>query len=105
MYALIYAIIQLLHTVINIYTWIIYISIILSILTALSMSGQLGSFKIDPHNPFVQFFYKLTDPVYRFIRQKIPFVVLSGIDLSPIVVLLALQFTDTLIMRLLVELQ
>lgn len=90
MNALIYSIVQLLHTVINIYIWIVIIAALLSFV------------RPDPHNPIVQIIYRLTEPVYNFIRSKMPFVVLSGIDLSPLVIILGLQFIDTLMMRALI---
>jgi len=87
MNALIYSIVQLLHTVINLYIWIVIISALLSFV------------RPDPSNPIVQILYRLTDPIYNFIRQKLPFVVFSGIDLSPLVIIIGLQFLDTFMMR------
>ena len=87
MSALIYSIVQLLHTIINVYIWIIIISALLSFV------------RPDPSNPIVQTLYRLTEPAYTFIRRKIPFVVFSGIDLSPLVIILGLQFLDTFMMR------
>ena len=89
MNAFIYAIAQLLHTVINIYIWIIIIAALLSFI------------RPDPYNQIVQIIYRLTEPAFEFVRRKLPFVVFSGIDLSPIVILLALQFFDVFMMRLL----
>ncbi len=88
MNALIYAIVQLLHTIINVYIWIIIIAALLSFI------------RPDPHNQIVQIIYRLTEPAFDFVRRKLPFVVFSGIDLSPIVILLALQFLDVFMMRL-----
>ena len=87
MNALIYAIVQTLHTVINLYIWIVIIAALLSFV------------RPDPHNPIVQVLYRLTEPVMAFIRRKMPFVVLSGIDLSPLVVILGLQLVDNFMMR------
>jgi YggT family protein len=88
MNALIFAIGQLIHTVINIYIWIIIIVAFLSFV------------RPDPYNPIVQTLYRLTEPVFAWVRRKLPFVVLSGIDLSPIVIILGLQFIDTFVMKL-----
>ena len=85
--AFIYAIVQLLHTVINVYIWIVIIAALLSFV------------RPDPQNPIVQIIYRLTEPVYGFIRRKLPFVVLSGMDLSPLVIILGLQFIDIFMMR------
>lgn len=89
MNAFIYAIAQLLHTVINVYIWIIIIAALLSFI------------RPDPYNQIVQMIYRLTEPAFEFVRRKLPFVVFSGIDLSPIVILLVLQFLDVFMMRLL----
>jgi YggT family protein len=88
MNALIFAIVQLIHTVLNIYIWIIIIAALLSFV------------RPDPHNPIVQIIYRLTEPAYTFVRNKLPFVVFSGIDLSPLVIILALQFLDIFMMQL-----
>ena len=88
MSAFVYAIVQLLHTVITIYIWIIIIAALLSFI------------RPDPYNQIVQVIYRLTEPAFDFVRRKLPFVVFSGIDLSPIVILLALQFLDVFMMRL-----
>ena len=87
MSALIYAIVQTIHTVINLYIWIVIIAALLSFV------------RPDPYNPIVQVLYRLTEPVLNFIRRKMPFVVLSGIDLSPLVVILGLQLIDNFMMR------
>ena len=87
MNALIYAIVQTLHTVINLYIWIVIIAALLSFV------------RPDPYNPIVQILHRLTEPVMNFIRSKMPFVVLSGIDLSPLVVILGLQLVDNFMMR------
>jgi YggT family protein len=88
MNALIFAIGQLIHTVINIYIWVIIIAAFLSFVGP------------DPYNPIVQTLYRLTEPVFAWVRRKLPFVILSGIDLSPIVIILGLQFIDTFVMKL-----
>jgi len=87
MSALFYALVQTFHTVINLYIWIIIIASLLSFV------------RPDPYNPIVQVLYKLTEPVLGFIRHKMPFVVFSGIDLSPLVVILGLQLVDNFMMR------
>ena len=87
MNALIFSIAQLLHTLINVYIWIIIISAVMSFI------------RPDPYNQLVQAIYRLTDPVFDFVRKKMPFLVISGIDLTPLVLILGLQFIDTLMMR------
>ncbi len=64
---------------IQIYIWIIIIAALMSLVNP------------DPYNQIVQVIRKLTEPVFNFVRSKMPFVVISGIDLSPIVIIFALD--------------
>lgn len=43
----------------------------------------------DPYNPIVRFLYRVTEPVLRPIRYRLPTVAM-GLDLSPVVVILIL---------------
>ena len=43
----------------------------------------------DPYNPIVQFLYTATEPVLRPVRRRLP---ATGIDISPIIVILAIVF-------------
>jgi YggT family protein len=45
----------------------------------------------DPYNPIVRFIHNLTEPVLYQIRKRVP-VIFGGIDLSPIIVFLAIIF-------------
>jgi YggT family protein len=45
----------------------------------------------DPYNPIVQFLYRVTEPVLRPIRRRLPFGNM-GIDFSPFIVILAILF-------------
>ncbi len=85
------AIAQILSMVINIYIWVVIISALLSWVNP------------DPTNPIVQILRRLTEPVYAFVRRYIP-TVIGGIDLSPIIIILALQFLDLFLVRVLFQL-
>ncbi len=87
MNALVFAIAQLIHSIISLYIWVVIIASLLSFI------------QLDPRNPIVEILNRLTQPAFAFVRQKMPFVVFSGIDLSPIVIIFGLQFIDTLMMR------
>ena len=52
----------------------------------------------DPYNPIVRFINNVTEPVLYPIRQKIP-VNFGGIDFTPIIVLLAIIFLKTFLVR------
>ncbi|MFZ3073294.1 MAG: YggT family protein [Thermodesulfobacteriota bacterium] len=56
----------------------------------------------DPYNPIVQFLYKATEPLLYRIRKMLPNM--GGIDLSPIVVLVAIMFLRKFLVGSLLEL-
>ena len=87
---------QVLGIALNIYMWVIIIRALLSWVNP------------DPYNPIVQFLYKVTEPVLHKVRQWIPNRGMN-IDLSPIIVILAIFFVQTFVvgsmLRLAMELQ
>jgi YggT family protein len=50
----------------------------------------------DPFNPIVRFLYRTTEPVLRPIRRRLPDFQI-GLDLSPVVVIIAIQIVDSYI--------
>ena len=78
---------HILHMVLNIYIWVIIIQALLSWV------------RPDPYNPIVQILNKLTYPAYRFVRSKIN-TVLSGVDLTPLIIVLALQLLDIFLVKI-----
>lgn len=83
----------LLTTLINLAIWIIIAQAVMSWLVAFNV--------INRHSEFVgQLWHslnRLTDPVYRPIRRFMPD--LGGIDLTPLVVIIALLFLERLILN------
>ncbi len=72
---------QILEQILNLYFWIVIISAVLSWIEP------------NPYNPIVRFIYSLTEPVFDFVREHLP-VIFGGIDLSPIVVIIALEIVQ-----------
>ncbi len=52
----------------------------------------------DPYNPIVRFINMATEPVFYQIRKKLP-VNFGGLDISPIVVILAIIFLQTFVVN------
>jgi len=52
----------------------------------------------NPYNQIVQFIYSVTEPVFDWVRNHIP-VAFGGIDFSPIVVIIAIQFIQQVVIR------
>lgn len=80
---------KLLEVIINLYTFIIIIAALLSWVNP------------DPYNAIVRILRSLTEPAYYRVRKWLPFVFVGGLDLSPLVILLALQlFNGVVVMSL-----
>ena len=88
---LLLALANLLHLVLQAYFWIIIARAVLSWVNP------------DPFNPIVRFLYRVTEPVLRPIRHRLPTFSI-GIDLSPMVVILAIFFLDSFLISTLRDL-
>jgi YggT family protein len=80
--------VELISTLIQVYTYILLAWLILSWLIAFQI--------INRYQPAVQrinfALFKLTDPLLRPIRKRMPD--LGGIDISPIILMIILNFID-----------
>ena len=85
--ALIVAFVTILISVISLYKWVIIISALLSWVQP------------DPYNPIVQMLSRLTEPAYALVRRYIP-TVFGGMDLSPVIIIFALQFLEIFVTQL-----
>lgn len=56
----------------------------------------------DPYNPIVRFLTSVTEPLLYQIRRRLP-IHLGGIDLSPILVILAIIFIQSFLVRSLAQ--
>lgn len=73
------ALFSLLAAAIQLYTFVIFARVLMTWIP-----------NLDPYNPIVRILHQVTDPVLEPARQLIP--PLGMIDISPIVVLIALSF-------------
>ena len=81
----------LIDKIIDIYTWIVIASAIMSWLVAFGVVNVRNQFI----RVVVDLLFKLTEPVLRPIRRMLPN--LGGIDISPIIVLLGIVFVQMII--------
>lgn len=79
--------------VLNIYTWILIGSAVLSWLIAFNV--------VNTRNQLVStiwdMLYRVTEPLLRPIRERLPN--LGGLDLSPVILLLIIFFLQSVIVR------
>lgn len=89
--------IRLLMTVISLYQFALIVYVILSWLEVFNI--------INRHNPFVSLIinmlYAITEPPLRIFRRFLPN--LNGIDLSPLVLILALHFLQDMLGQILLK--
>jgi len=80
------AVAVVLNFALTVYMWIIIAGAVLSWVNP------------DPYNPIVRFINTATEPVLYQIRKRLP-VNFGGIDISPIVVLMAIMFLQTFVVN------
>ena len=83
---LLQAVAVILDIVLTIYMWVIIIRALLSWVNP------------DPYNPIVQFLHSITEPVLYRVRKALPMPGM-GLDLSPIIVLLAIIFMQSFLVQ------
>lgn len=85
------AIALVLGSLLNIYFWIVVIAAVLTWV------------RPDPYNPIVRTLRLLTEPVFYRVRKWLPFTYTSGLDFSPLVVLLAIELINRIVIASLAQ--
>ena len=84
------AVVSVIDIILNVYMWIIVARAIISWVSP------------NPYNPIVNFLYQATEPVLRYARRIIP-PIGGTLDLSPIIVLVAIVFLRQFLVQSLME--
>ena len=85
-----YEVIRLIMVLLDVYTWIIIAAAVISWVTP------------NPYNPVVRLLRRLTEPVLAPIRQILPPWKTFGLDFSPMIVILLIQWVVPVLLRTLV---
>jgi YggT family protein len=88
---LIEALASILNLGLTIYLWLIIARALLSWVNP------------DPYNPIVRFLYNITEPVLGWVRRRVP-LIFGGLDLTPLLVLLAIIFLQRFLITTLFDL-
>jgi len=80
--------VQVVSWMLSAYMWVVIISALVSWVNP------------DPYNPIVRFLRNATEPLFYRIRRWLPFVVVGGFDLSPILVIVAIQILSRVLNQL-----
>jgi YggT family protein len=84
------AIANILDILLTVYMWIIIVSALISWVNP------------DPYNPIVRFLHTVTEPALKPVRRIIGFR-LGLIDISPVIVILAILFVKYFLIQSLIE--
>ena len=82
----------ILDKVLELYNLVMIVAVIVSWVSA------------DPFNPLVRFLRSVTDPVFDWIRTRLPFTRVGMMDLSPMVAFLGVYFLRLFLVRTLIDL-
>ena len=85
------AIALVLGSLLSLYFWIVIIAAVLTWV------------RPDPYNPTVRTLRTLTEPVFYRVRKWLPFTYSSGMDFSPVVVLLAIELFNRIVVASLAQ--
>ena len=66
----------------ELYKYVVIIAVLMQLVNA------------DPANQLVHFFSAATEPLFVRIRRRMPFVIVGGLDLSPMVVIAIIIFLE-----------
>lgn len=75
----------------NLYFWVVIASAVITWV------------RPDPYNPIVRTLRALTEPVFYQIRKAMPFTYANGMDFSPLVVLIAIELVNNILVKTLVD--
>lgn len=77
----VYGVAKVLDSILSIYFWVVVVSALITWV------------RPDPYNPIVRFLRSATEPVYRLFRRVLGrWLIVGGMDLTPIVVILLIEF-------------
>jgi YggT family protein len=81
---------SVLSELLTVYFWIVIVATLLTWVNP------------DPYNPIVRFLYSVTEPVFDWLRERLP-VVFGGIDFSPLIVIFVIAFLQQYLLPTLVR--
>ena len=81
-----YFLLDFVQWILGVYSWIIIAAALISWVSP------------DPYNPIVRFLRQVTEPVLAPVRRLLPPWKTGGLDLSPLIVLLGIQFVERVVL-------
>ncbi len=81
-----FALVEFIGWLLGLYSWVIIAAALISWVSP------------DPRNPIVMFLRQATEPVLAPIRRLLPPGKTGGLDLSPLIVVIAIQFVERVVL-------
>ena len=85
------AVALVLGSLLSLYFWIVIIAALLTWV------------RPDPYNPIVRALRTMTEPVFYRVRKWLPFTYITGMDFSPVVVLLSIELFNRIVVASLAQ--
>ena len=85
------AVAVILDRVLQIYNFVVLVAVLISWVSP------------DPFNPIIKFLRAATEPVFEWVRRRLPFAVIGMLDLSPMVVFFTIWFARMFLVNSLVD--
>ena len=85
------AVALILDRLLQIYSFVVFIAVLISWVNP------------DPYNPIIRFLRASTEPVFAWVRRRLPFTMVGMMDLSPIVVFFSIWFMRLFLINSLVD--
>ena len=85
------AVALILDQLLQIYSFVVLVSVLISWVHP------------DPSNPIVRFLRSATEPVFDWVRRRLPFTMVGMMDLSPIAVFLSIWFMRLFLVNSLID--
>jgi len=81
-----FALVEFIGWLLGLYSWVIIAAALISWVSP------------DPRSPVVMFLRQATEPVLAPVRRLLPSWKTGGLDLSPLIVLIAIQFVERVVL-------
>lgn len=87
----VFTVARILGGLLNLYFWVVIVSALITWV------------RPDPYNPIVRTLRQLTEPVFYQVRRLLPFTYANGMDFSPLVVLIAIELINNILVKTLLD--
>ena len=88
---LLQAVAVILDRVLQLYSFVVLVAVLVSWVSP------------DPFNPIIRFLRSVTEPVFEWVRRRLPFAVIGMLDLSPMLVFVFIWFARMFLVNSLID--